>query len=326
MTSKYENCYFGKNPALYGQDLAKSLRIKNPPVDEEVVADFLGYKIVRTNLKNYPAWLPFMDDIFKQSPSHLFKKENIIVVNSDIPWLRQRLSIFHEYGHDIYPLHTGLNFSCHSVDLDVNKLIERQAFQAGIEVPTPRQLIIPNIYDLPIELNSIKRLATTYDLSREAMAIRFADIHYGKCAVIVTEPSSVKQNFSLIHKHDRKNHDDCYQIKLDLKARNTKTLQPEDESPLRIKYINSSPRFQEHLKIIKTYIKAGIGINEDNIIYKAFETQKRIEGEIPASVFGSSKKFTYLAECEPLGDDGSMLVLLKLEDPQLMFSFRKEIF
>ena len=37
--------YLGKNPALYGRDLIRGLGIKEPPVNEYDVADFIGCEI-----------------------------------------------------------------------------------------------------------------------------------------------------------------------------------------------------------------------------------------------------------------------------------------
>jgi len=84
----------------------------------------------------------------------------------------------------------------------------------------------------------------------------------------------------------------------------------EETSRLNVKYFVKSKAFPK-------FIKAGIGIEEDNLIYKSWSGGERIQGMIPASLFGSSAPFAYHAECLPLGRTGKVLVLLWIPDDRL---------
>ena len=75
--------YLGKNPALYGRDLIRGLGIKEPPVNEYAVADFIGCEIRQVYAEDLAKW-PGMRDIFRVACAHLLKGENIILVNGEM--------------------------------------------------------------------------------------------------------------------------------------------------------------------------------------------------------------------------------------------------
>ncbi|MDP8235683.1 MAG: hypothetical protein P9M08_04815 [Candidatus Erginobacter occultus] len=57
------------------------------------------------------------------------------------------------------------------------------------------------------------------------------------------------------------------------------------------------------------------------MLFEAWHNQRRMLGEVPAAVFGSSDRWSYNAECLPLGESGKMIVLLWLPDRQMKLSF-----
>jgi len=92
-------------------------------------------------------------------------------------------------------------------------------------------------------------------------------------------------------------------------------LKPKSTAPLRVQYCCHSCLFPK-------FIKSGTEIEKDNIIYECWSQKQRKQGEIPASVFGSSDKFKYTAECYPA--NGKVFVLLSLHNRQSEF-FREVI-
>src|SRR2546423_489826 len=94
--------YLGKHPALYGRDLVRGLDIKQPPVNENEVADFLGYKIREVSAEEMAEW-PGIEEIFRVACAHLCKRENLILINRKLPRLKKRTAAFHETGHDTTP-------------------------------------------------------------------------------------------------------------------------------------------------------------------------------------------------------------------------------
>ncbi len=88
--------------------------------------------------------------------------------------------------------------------------------------------------------------------------------------------------------------------------------------PLKVKYFVKSHRFPK-------YIAPGTGIEEGNPVFEAWASGRPLQDEIPASVFGSSAKWAYDAECIPLGRSGMILVLLWLPDYQLKLDFKNGV-
>lgn len=85
---------------------------------------------------------------------------------------------------------------------------------------------------------------------------------------------------------------------------------------LKINYFIKSSRFPKYI-----YIKTGTEIDWDNPIFKAWIEDEYIQTEIPASLFGSSSKMYYNAECFPLGSSNKILILLWLPDYQQKLKF-----
>ena len=97
------DAFLGKNSAWYGRDVIQGLRIKEPPVDEYEVADFLGYTIEEFGKDELADFLEYKNKedsgekvserrrllkILQTACAHLFRDENLILVNRDMYPLR----------------------------------------------------------------------------------------------------------------------------------------------------------------------------------------------------------------------------------------------
>ena len=125
------------------------------------------------------------------------RSSGTILVNEAAGYGRRRFTIGHELGHFLLPWHTprsGQGFLCSSKDMAVfratpggDRYIEMEAqanrFSAGILMPTA-----PVRADLRarrhFEVLHIVELASRYDVSKEAMARRCADLHDDAIAIV----------------------------------------------------------------------------------------------------------------------------------------------
>ena len=307
--------YLGKNPALYGRDLIRGLGIKEPPVNEYAVADFIGCEIRQVYEEDFAQW-PGMRDIFRVACAHLLKGENLILVNGEMRRSRQRTCVFHESGHCITPWHCGLNYACteNAIEPIFHQLVEREAFMCGAEIQMPRHLFIPDILDLPLGIGAIETLATRYDATFETTAIRYAQMNRGICAIVVVEPTANYKARTTASDYDSPN-------QLILPFRNLSTalhVKDADLYPLRVKYCVKAPRFPR-------YIPPGTGIAEGNPIFNAWNTGIALREELPASVFGCFTGEVYNADIFPMGNTDMVMILLWLPDHQFTLDSRWEV-
>jgi hypothetical protein len=235
-----------------------------------------------------------------------------------MPWTRKRLSIFHELGHIVIPWHSQVSYSCSENDLDRKciKEIEKQAFDCGTEFMMPGNIFIADINSLPIGIEAIKKIANRYEASLEATAIRYIKLNKKICAIVIMEPPE-NQKTNVIHFKSSSE----YQLELaSLVPFNSPNKEEEEMEEgdiiLRVKYFVRSSRFPKDI-----YIKTGTEIGWGNPITKAWIEEEHVQTEIPASLFGSSSKMHYMAECFPLGRTGKIMVFLWIPDQQQTFIF-----
>ncbi len=135
--------------------------------------------------------------------------EGVIVVNAKSPWQRQRYSIGHELCHFINPAHrpTALvgQFACTSTDLMASSSIsgnspnikalharqETEANRFAIELLAPARLVGPYLDDAS-NLRSIIAMADCLDISREASARRYVELHRQDVAVVFSKDGKVR--------------------------------------------------------------------------------------------------------------------------------------
>jgi len=317
MKISWEN-HLGKDPVLYARKVLKECGFKHPPICEKTVADYLGLEIKECSLDGLPqdedlrealetacAWLERKPD----------GKSNIGVYRDTRPE-RKRLGVFHECGHDILPWHEKLNYLCSENDLGstARKRIEREAFKCGSEFLMPREMFVEDIVSLETGISAIEQFHIRYVASMEATAIHYAYTHPGLCGIVMVEKAE-NQKPEAIPRGDTSRG----QLILPFKTPPKRVVLEDDKNyPIRVKYFVKSHHFPK-------FIRPGTGIEEGNLIFDAWDSRRPMQGEIPASVFGSSAKWDYKAECLLLGNTGMVLVLLWLPNRQLKLNFENGV-
>jgi hypothetical protein len=196
------------------------------------------------------------------------------------------------------------------------KIFERQAFDCGAEFMMPSKIFIPYINSLPIGIEAIKETSNYFEASLESTAIRYVKLNQNICAMVVMEPKENQKTNITYSKTSPE-----YQLELasDISFNYPNKEEEETEEAeliLKVNYFIKSSRFPKHI-----YIKTGTEIGWDNPISKAWIEDEYIQTEIPASLFGSSSKIYYNAECFSLGFSNKILILLWLPDYQQKFKF-----
>jgi len=299
----YEN-YLGSQPFLYGRDLIKRMGIKGHYIDEHDVVDFLGYEIKEINPDECAKHGDFIGEIFDDVCAVLIRQENIILLASNLSPQRERISLFHESGHDLIPWHQANSFSLRNKDIDptVHKSIEREAFLAGSEIMYPIKHFVEDSLSIPLTFNSVSNLASRYNGSFEATSIRYALTNRNIMAIVVVKENDLNVQSTFSFNHDLNGQRYLFDMPIITLSK------PKSTAPLRVQYCSHSCLFPK-------FIKSGTEIEKDNIIYECWSQKQRKQGEITASVFGSSDKFKYTAECFPA--NGKVFVLLSLPNRQI---------
>lgn len=303
--------YLGSHPFLYGRDLLKRMGIKGHYVNEHDVTDFLGYEIKEINPDECAKHGDYIGEIFDDVCAVLIPHESIILLANNLSPQRERMTLFHESGHDLIPWHQANSFSLRGKDIDstVHKNIEREAFLAGSEIMYPIRHFVEDSLSIPLTFNSISHLASRYTGSFEATSIRYALTNRNIMAIVVVKENDLNSQLDFYFSHN--SNGDRYLFDMPPVSR----PKPKSTAPLRVQYSSHSCLFPK-------FIKSGTEIEKDNIIYESWSQKERKQGMIPASVFGSSDKFKYTAECYPA--NGKVFVLLSLPNRQSEF-FREVI-
>lgn len=298
--------YLGAKPFLYGRKLLKDIGARGYYINERDVVDFLGYEIKTITPDIYASFGDTIGDLFDDTCAILLRQQSLILLSGNLPPRRERITLFHESGHDLLPWHQANAFSIRGKDIDpiVHKRIEREAFLAGTEIMYPLKHFVNDSLSLSLSFQSINSLADRYNGSFEATCIRYALTSQKIAAIVVVKENeqTAEQIMFLDHSNNGQ------YIFPDLPE--YKKIIPASTAPLRVQYCSHSWQFPK-------FIKSGTEIEKDNIIYECWSQQRPKKGEISASVFGSSAKFKYFAEC--IYHQKKVFVLLWLPDRQLKF-------
>jgi len=256
-----------------------------------------------------------MDETLDLSPAHLLTNHHLILVKKDMLWTRKRLSIFHELGHAIIPWHSQVSYSCSEKDLDLkcNKIIEKQAFDCGAEFMMPSNIFIPYCNSLPLGIKAIIELANYFEASLESTAIRYVKLNQHICAIVVMEEKKY-QNNDINYSRNISEFQPILFPEITFNASQIGKTEESESMLLKVKYFVRSFRFPK-------YIRSNIELGWGNPITKAWIEEEYVQTEIPASLFGSSSKMNYMAECFPLGKTGKIMVFLWIPDFQQIFTF-----
>lgn len=308
----------GHDPARYARKVLKECGLKHPPICEKTVADYLGIQISECSLDGKPkdeelrkaletacAWLEHKPD--GRTCIHLYR---------DTRPERKRLGVFHECGHEIVPWHEDLDYFCTETDIGPtpHKRIEQEAFRCGAEFLMPTKMFVEDILSLGTSILAIEQLHERYVSSMEATAINYAYRHPGLCGIVMVEQSNNQKPEVIV-----KDHTSRRQLNFPLKIPPKRIILEDDRKyPISVKYFVKSHRFPK-------FIRPGTGIEEGNLVFEAWDSWKPMQGEIQASVFRSSAKWAYNAECLPLGNTGKLLLLLWLPDRYLKFNIKNGV-
>lgn len=317
MKLTWEN-YLGSSPSLYAQKILKECGLKEPPICEKTVADYLGLEVKEVPQEDINRF-EGIARILKTVCAWLQRKPNgkgCIWIDGGTMRERKRLGVFHECGHDVLPWHEGHDYLCSEKDIDpdVHKRMEREAFSCGSEFLMPKQTFVDDAQSLEIGILAIEQLGLRYVSSMEATAIWYARTHPGLCGVVMVESSENQKP-----KDTERRIIEPGQLILPMRVP-LRQINPMDTKkyPIKVKYSVKSYRFPK-------YIRPGQGIEEGNRVFEAWASKKQVQGEVPAAVFGSSARWSYNAECIPLGNTGRMLVLLWLPCHQIKLNFQNGV-
>lgn len=313
----WEN-HLGKDPTRYARKVLKECGLRHPPICEKTVADCLGLEIEEFSLdgisqsEGIPGFLKATDAWLEHKPNG----KSCIWVYRDARSERKRLGVFHECSHGILPWHENLNYLCSEKDIGptAHKRTEQEAFRCGAEFLMPREMLVEDIVSLETGISAIEQFHSRYVASMEATAIKYAYTHPGLCGIVMVEKVE-NQKPEAIPKDDTSRG----RLFLPFEPPPQRIFLGEDkEYPIRVKYSVKSHRFPK-------FIRPGTGIEEGNLVFEAWDSWRPMQGEIPASVFRSSAKLAYNAECLPLGNTGKLLVLLWLPDRYLKLNFKNGV-
>lgn len=128
------------------------------------------------------------------------KTEGVIVVNSNSRRQRQRFTLGHELGHFMIPRH-GHSMKCSKTDLkakpgkDVGShiMVEAEANMFSADLLMPRVLLNKfGFFNQEPSIHNIKCGSEKLDVSFQAMAVRFADLHDYPMAFVVSRNGRVE--------------------------------------------------------------------------------------------------------------------------------------
>ncbi len=235
---------FGLKPFLYGRDLLKRIGVKRHYVNERDVLDFLGYEVKPMHPSQYPEYAHSLGEIFDDTCAILLRDQNRVLLSSTIAPTRQRITLFHEAGHEVIPWHQENSFSVRGKDIDpiTHQIMEREAFLAGSEIMYPVKHFVDDMTSLPIGLNAIGQLAERYKGSFEATCIRYAMTSLDPVAIVVVKENEF-YNKPIPAQHGKRNQRFLFDMNQFLKTG------PLSTAPLRVQYCTQSHRFPKFTRI-----------------------------------------------------------------------------
>lgn len=127
------------------------------------------------------------------------KTQGIIVINNSVKLHRQRFTLGHELGHFMIPRH-GHQMQCSKADVDAKTsktmtsrlTIEVEANQFSAELLLPVTLVKKQpAFKKEPSIESIKVIADLFQVSFQASALRFANLHDYPIALIISQHGKV---------------------------------------------------------------------------------------------------------------------------------------
>jgi hypothetical protein len=276
--------------AFYGLELVRSLGVKKPPVNEYLMAEFLGYDIELIYPGDYSREFPGINKSFCTSSAHIVPSKNKIYLNADLPLLKRRTDVFHEISHSIIPHHLKLNFNYKGYNLNkkIHKRIEREASHCGAEIQMPRDLFVPDASELEVGIGAIKELAMRYQASLETTAIQYVKTSLSPCALVVVESRGYRMHQLPLSFKEPKIYD---------------RISYEYRYPFQVKYAIKSCGFRGK-------IRSDIRISSNTPIYDAWMNGSQCGVKLTGSIFNPDTKEVYYADIFRQGKRGTVIILL----------------
>ncbi|MDD4051046.1 MAG: ImmA/IrrE family metallo-endopeptidase [candidate division Zixibacteria bacterium] len=273
--------YYPSNKVdFYSGRVLEELGLSQPPIPVEPILEYFGLPLYRTDDPTFDPLPEHLREISKAATAGLCIGDDFafIWVNGEDSEGRQRLGVFHECGHFDIPWHRGHSYVCNmeSTAKELMSKLEQEAFRYASKMIFPTAAFREDLMSAPIGVPSISGLADRYQASFEATAIRYIESNPGMCAGMYLRPNPATES---------------------------------TDSPYVVKYSIKSKRFHH-------YWKPGEAISYHDQIESCFLSNRSITCEIPASVFGSQKKHSYLVEMRPYGPE-QMFVLLNIPERQI---------
>lgn len=177
------------------KEIAKEIVKQNPnirlPVPLEDIAEKAGIRDI--------VYEP-LDSIEGALIANDTKSEGIIVVNNKVRHQRQRFTLGHELGHFLLPRH-GFLMECtakdlvarHGKSISSEMKIEFEANEFSAEMIMPQQLfkLQPEFRAAP-SINNIIKLSLLFDVSFEACARRYLELHDDQIAMVFSHNNIIR--------------------------------------------------------------------------------------------------------------------------------------
>ena len=213
--------YFGMptTPRFYAGRLLAECDIKEPPVPDHRIAEYLGLPTKFYSQQEYdaffllgpgvprltpPAGQPTLFDtsLFVRPRPMLSRKdehidsllirrgsERTVWLNENKPARRRRSKRCHEFGHDYLPSHQSVGYNPDTCRSNVRAFDpwEREANQFAADLLMWPTWFQKDITYVPLGFTGLEVLVDRYDTSLETTAIQFVKLHPGRCLLLVGE-------------------------------------------------------------------------------------------------------------------------------------------
>jgi Zn-dependent peptidase ImmA (M78 family) len=172
------------SPEFFAQQLLYDLNIEDTPIDP--------FEICR-NLK-----IDIYYESMTQSEAFLFIKNGSkrIVLNKDMSCQsRHRFTLAHEIGHYWIPSHNSQTYFCEISDVVLfksNKIHEQEANHFASELLIPTKFVTADAKNHDYNVKSIKAMASKYDVSITAAAIKLIEFTLDRAAIVLSQNGTIK--------------------------------------------------------------------------------------------------------------------------------------
>ncbi len=313
--SSHFNDFLGRGPLPYVRREMRRHNFLTPPISVEAIADGLGLKIEERDPPKETGDSS-LHEVFMTTSAWLVREQKTIGVYKGAPRKRKRISVGHENTHFMCPTHAGIDPFCpDSDDPTIRKHTEREAFLgAAAQVFYPK-LFMPDMLSFQsFGLNVLDHLSDRYDASLEATANCYAIRHPGRCAILVAgiaDPPPPQNTH---------NGDGALVSTVGQSSKPSPIWTPRNgdyhvngtSHTIEVLYCIASERFPD-------WIPSGRKIPDTSVIFRAYNSNLTLPGEVIGTDFGSSSPQRYQAECRAFQANGkpAVMVLLWQIDRQL---------